>query len=318
MKPIKTKVSIIGSGMVGSAIASSFLQMDLIAEIALIDVNKEKAAGEAMDLSHMTSFSFVPNVNLHSGTYDDCKDSQIIVVTAGPSLKPGEKGDRMSLASKNITVIRKVLAEVMKRTQDAILIMVTNPVDIMTYIAQNEFGYPQERVIGTGTVLDTARFRRNIGRTYYVDTENVTGYVLGEHGSSAFVTWSLAGIGGISYQNFNQLFPNTTPFSQKAIMDEVLTVGHDILHSKGFTNHGIAAAAREIAQSILLNELSILPISTTFHGEYGIRNVAMSIPSIIGSSGIERTLEIPLSDDEIAAYKNSGDFIKNVMKKVGL
>ncbi|MEX1377284.1 MAG: L-lactate dehydrogenase [Eubacteriales bacterium] len=315
MKPIKTKVSIIGSGMVGSTVASSILHMDLIAEIALIDVNPKKAFGEAMDLSHMTSFSFLPNVNIHNGTYDDCIDSQIIIITAGPSARPGESVDRMALAGKNIEVAREVLKEVTKRTEDAILIMITNPVDILTYIAQKEFNYPKERIFGSGTVLDTARFRRNIAKNYLVDTENVTGYILGEHGSTAFATWSLTTVGGIPCDRVDEILGGTTPFNKDEIMDEVINIGYEMIMSKGFTNHGIAAAARKIVQSILLNDLSILPVCTTFSGEYGISDVAMSIPCIIGSSGIQRTLEIPLSTDEVEAYRKSAEFIKNIMSK---
>ena len=315
MKPIKTKVSIIGSGMVGSTIASSILQMDLIAEIALIDVNPKKAFGEATDISHMTSLPFLPNVNIHSGTYDDCIDSQIIIITAGPSAKPGESVDRMALAGKNIQVARDVLSEVTKRTEDAILIMITNPVDILTYIAQKEFNYPKERIFGSGTVLDTARFRRNIARNYQVDTESVTGYILGEHGSSAFATWSLTTVGGIPCDKVDEVLGGIAPFDKEEIMDEVINIGYEIIMSKGFTNHGIAAAVRKIVQSILLNDLSILPVSTTFTGEYGISGVAMSIPCIIGSSGIHRTLEIPLSPDEVAAYRMSAEFVKNIMNK---
>lgn len=312
----KIKVVVVGAGAVGSSVASSLLDMDLIAEIALVDINSEKSKGEALDLSHATSFAFNRNVNIRQGDYDDCEDARIIIVTAGPSAKPGESNNRLELASKNIDVVGGVFTEISKRTQEAIVILVTNPVDVITYYVQKNFDYPKHLIIGSGAVLDTARFRRIIARDYLVDTENVTGFILGEHGSSAFATWSITGIEGIPCEQLDELIGANEPFSKEAIMDEVRNVGYDIIMKKGFTNYGVAAGVRRIVQAILLNEYSILPVSTTFDGEYGISDVAMSIPCIIGANGIERTIPVPLSQDEIIKYQVCERNLKDAIEKI--
>jgi L-lactate dehydrogenase len=319
MKPIKTKVAVIGAGMVGATAAASLLDMDLIAEIALIDINIDRATGEALDLSHMTAFPFNPNVNIHSGSYDDCADAQIIVVTASaPMPDVNDKNGRMALVNKNIPILKNIMDEISSRTKDAILIFVSNPVDIMVYLAQNYFDYPANRIIGTGTLLDTARFRRILARNYLVNTLDVSGFILGEHGKTAFAAWSQTGIAGIPCENLDVFIGSETPFSKVDILNEVKMSGMEIILSKGFTNYGIAAAVRQLIQAIVLNELSILPVSTTFTGEYGIEDVAMSIPCIIGSNGIQRTVEIPLSDAEIDEYHASGNFIKSVTDSADL
>lgn len=310
---IKNKVCIIGAGMVGSATMMAILNSGLVAEIVMIDQNEKKAEGEALDAFHTTSFTYVPNVLIRKGTYEDCQDAQMIVMSAGPSVKPGEKLDRRILTETNANVTRSVMKEIVKYTKKAIMIFVSNPLDVVTYIAQNEFDYPKHKIIGTGTLLDTARMRRIIGEHFLVDTKNVHGYILGEHGATAMATWSLCNIGGIPIDLCSKQYGNP-PIDKENVLKEVIQTGMNILLAKGYTNYGIAEAVARIIKAIVLNELSILPISTTLNGEYGIHDVALSVPCIIGQNGIENILEIPLVEEEISALQSSGESLKNLMK----
>jgi len=318
MKPVKNKVVIIGAGMVGSAVMNSVLGIGLVAEIVVIDNNVNKAKGETLDASHTTSFAYSPNVLLRVGDYGDCSDAQIIIMTAGPSIKPGETLDRLLLADKNVKVMNSVMASITKYTKDAIIIVVTNPVDIVTYLAQNSFDYPKEKIIGTGTLLDTARLRRILARKYLVDTKNVHGYVLGEHGGSAFATWSLVNVAGIPYNEFDKILGSKDPIDTDAILDEAKTTGLKILQLKGYTSSGIAMSVSRIVKAVLLNELSILPVSTTLDGEYGIKNVALSIPCVISSDGISKKLEVPLSPEELKKLKISADNLGKILDNLNL
>lgn len=316
MKPSKNKIVVIGAGMVGAAVMNSILTLGLVSEIVVIDNNKDKAQGEALDSSHTTSFAYSPNVSVRVGDYEDCKNAQIIVMTAGPSLKPGETLDRMLLANKNVTVMNEVMSSITKYTKDAVIIIVTNPVDVVTYLAQNHFDYPKEKIIGTGTLLDTARLRRIIAKNYSVDTKNVHGYLLGEHGGSAFAAWSGISISSIPADKFDTVFQSCDPIDHKKVVEEAKAIGLEILKLKGYTSSGIAMSVNRIVKAILLNEFSILPVSTTLEGEYGIKNVALSIPCIISSEGISKKLEVPLTKDEVDMLKFSADNIGKILDEL--
>ncbi|MDD3223181.1 MAG: L-lactate dehydrogenase [Clostridium sp.] len=314
MKPIRNKIVVIGAGMVGSSVVDSLLPLGLAAEIVIIDQNKDKAKGQALDASHTTAFTYSPNVLIRSGDYEDCSDAQIIIMTAGPSIKPGEKLDRLVLADKNVKVMNSVMASITKYTKDAVIIVVTNPVDIVAYLAQNHFDYPKEKIIGSGTLLDTARLRRIIAKKYLVDTKNVHGYVLGEHGNSAFAAWSLINISGIPADEFDKLLGSDSPLDKEAIIKETREVGIDVLKLKGYTSSGIAMSVCRIVKAVLLNELSVLPVSTTLTGEYGIDNVALSLPCIVGSNGIQKRLQVPLNKDEVVNLKSSADNLIKILE----
>ncbi len=312
---IKHKVCIIGAGMVGSATMMAVLNSGLAAEIVLIDENEEKAEGEAQDAFHTTSFAYVPNVRIKKGSYEDCRDSQIIIMCAGPSAKPGQNLDRRLLLGANAAVKRSVMERITQHTKDAIIIIVSNPVDILTFIAQNEFNYPKEKIIGTGTLLDTARMRRIIGEYFLVDTKNVHGYVLGEHGSSAFITWSLCNLGGIPIDQCAEKF-GTKAIDKDKILQDVKEAGMKILMAKGYTNYGIAESVARITKSIILNELSILPVSTTLNGEYGLKDTAVSVPCIIGQEGIKSVLDVPLTSFEKEQLMDSGRVVQEMIKTI--
>ena len=318
MKPVKNKVVVVGAGMVGSAVINSLLSLELLAEIVVIDMNTKKAEGEALDASHTTSFAYSPNVDVRVGDYSDCANAQIIVITAGPSIKPGEGADRLSLAEKNVGVLKSLMEGVTKYTQDAIIIIVTNPVDILTYYAQNYFNYDKKKIIGTGTLLDTARLRRILAKKYMVDTKNVHGYILGEHGQSAFAAWSLVNIAGIQADKIDDILGNGEVLDRESVVEDARKVGLEIVEYKGYTSSGIAMTVSRLIKAILLNELSVLPVSTTLEGEYGISNVALSIPCIISSDGIGKRVEVPLSEDEKEKLIKSAENLSNVLEGLNI
>jgi L-lactate dehydrogenase len=318
MKPVKNKVAVVGAGMVGSAVINTLLSLELLAEIAVIDMNPKKAEGEALDASHTTSFAYSPNVHVRAGDYSDCADSQIIVITAGPSIKPGESDDRLSLAGKNISVLKGVMEQITKYTQDSIIIIVTNPVDILTYYAQNHFNYDKNKIIGTGTLLDTARFRRILAKKYLVDTKNVHGYVMGEHGKSAFAAWSIVNIAGIPADKLDSILGSAESLDRETLVKDARNVGLEIVEYKGYTSSGIAMTVNRLIKAIFLNELSILPISTTLEGEYGLSNVALSIPCVIGSDGIRRRVEVPITEEETAQLRNSAESLTVVLQNLNI
>ena len=309
---LKNKVCIIGAGMVGSATMISILNTGVVAEIVMIDQNEKRAEGEAMDAFHTTSFTYMPNVLIRKGTYEDCRDAQIIIMSAGPSIKPNQKLDRRILVDTNAKVTRSVMKEITKYTRSAIIIFVSNPVDIVTYIAQNEFEYPKNRIIGSGTLLDTARMRRIIGEHFLVDTKNVHGYVLGEHGATAMITWSNCTIGGIPIDECSNKLKHPS-INKEEVLKEVVEAGLKIITTKGYTNYGIAETVARIVKAITLNELSVLPVSTTLQGEYGIEDIAISVPCIIGQEGVQSILEIPLTDEEKNKLKSSAESLKEII-----
>lgn len=318
MSVIKNKLVIVGVGHVGSAVLNCALSFNLASEIALIDINQQKAQGEALDSSHGTPFTYSTNINIHAGNFEECKDAKVIIIAAGPSLLPGEKLDRLTLASRNMGVMKEVMTSITQYTKDAVIIVITNPLDVMVYYAENHFGYPKNKLFGTGTTLETARLRRIIANKYQVDPKNVNGYMLGEHGNSAFPAWSLVNIAGVPCDELDACFKPTAPLDREQTAQEVVKVAYDVLNFKGCTNSGIAMAACRIAKAVLWNERSILPVSTTLQGEYGLHDVALSLPCLITETGIEKRIEISLSEDEIQKLKHSADCISTVLKSVGL
>lgn len=315
---VKNKLVIVGVGHVGSAVLNCALSFNLASEIALIDINQQKAQGEALDSSHGTPFTYSTNINIHAGGFEECKDAKVIIIAAGPSILPGDKLDRLTLASRNMAVMKEVMTSITQYTKDAIIIMITNPLDVMVYYAENHFGYPKNKIFGTGTTLETARLRRIIANKYQVDPKNVNGYMLGEHGNSAFPAWSLVNIAGVACDKLDECFQPTEPLNRKQTAQEVVSVAYDVLNFKGCTNSGIAMAACRIAKAVLWNERSILPVSTTLQGEYGIHDVALSLPCLITEAGIEKRIEVALSEDEIEKLKHSAACIAKVLTSVGL
>lgn len=319
MRSINNKVVVIGAGMVGAAVVDAMLSLGLVSEIAVIDRNVQRAEGVALDASHTTSFAYSPNVHVHAGTFADCADAQIVVIAAGTSVQPGKVvHDRLSLAASNAAVIRETMAEICPYTTDAVLIVVSNPVDIVTYVAQNEFNYPRDHIIGTGTLLDTARLRRLIAEEYAVDTKNVHGYILGEHGDTAFAVWSMVSIAGVSLPDAARIFRRPVHLDREALVREVRQAGYHIVQLKGYTNAGVANSVGRIAKAVMLHERSVLPVSTTLTGEYGIHDVALSLPCVITDQGIGQVLEIPLSPEEQEQMHQCAERLHTVLQQLDI
>lgn len=313
-----SKLVIVGAGHVGSAVLNCALSFHLAAEIAIIDIIHEKANGEALDASHGTPFTYNTNIDVHAAGFETCKDADVIIIAAGPSVLPGEKLDRLTLAGKNVEVMKDVMTNITRYTKEAVVIMITNPLDITTYCAAKCFGYPQDRLFGTGTTLETARLRRILANKYRVDPKNVHGYMLGEHGNSAFPAWSLVNIAGVPVDKLDAFFHPDEPLDKEKIGAEVVQVAYDVLMQKGWTNSGISMGACRLAKAVLWNERSVMPASTILQGEYGLQDVTLSLPCVIGKNGVERRIEVPLTDGEVAGLKNSANCIISVLKSVGL
>ena len=304
------KVALIGCGFVGSASAFALMQSGLFSEMVLIDANTAKAEGEALDIAH--GLSYAKPMQIYSGTYEDIADAAIIVISAGANQKPGET--RLDLVKKNIAIFRSIMGELNRVKVEGILLIVANPVDILTAAAVKLSGLPENRVFGSGTVLDTARFKYLLGEHLGVDSRNVHAFILGEHGDSEIAVWSSANISGIPVHDFCELkghYDHET--AMKEIADNVKNAAYEIIEKKQATYYGIAMSVRRICEAVIRDEKSILPISRMLHGEYGIDGVALSLPAIVGAGGVEIPVPAELNEDELSALKKSGETLKAIL-----
>lgn len=310
------KIAIIGCGFVGSACAFALMQSGLFSEMVLIDSNEERAEGEALDISHGLPFS--KPMQIYSGTYDDITDAGIIAITAGAGQKPGES--RLELVHKNVEIFKSIIPEISKRNYKGILLIVSNPVDIMTYTALTLSGLPSNQVFGSGTVLDTARLKYLLGEHLGVDARSVHAFILGEHGDSEIAAFSSANVSGIELKKFCDFACKTDKHEEamKEIAEDVKLSAYEIIKKKGATYYGIAMSVRRICEAIILDQKSILPISCLQSGKNGIENVVLSMPMIVGKHGAERSVEISLSEEERQAIKNSADMLKGIIKTLDL
>lgn len=304
------KIAIIGCGFVGSASAFALMQSKMFSEIVLIDADKDKAEGEAMDISH--GIPFVGNMKIYSGDYDDIVDASIIVITAGAGQKPGET--RLDLVHKNVGIFKSIIPEIAKRNCRGILLVVANPADILTYTALKLSGFEENRVIGSGTVLDTARLKYQLGEHLSVDSQSVHAYIIGEHGDSEIAVWSSANVSGIALDDFCEMRGHYNhDKSQENIAEKVKNSAYEIIAKKRATYYGVAMAVKRICEAIIRDEKSILPISSMMHGEFGIDDVVLSMPSIVGANGLETKVPISLSDEEKVNLKKSADTLRSIL-----
>ncbi len=310
------KLVIIGAGHVGSAILNSILRMNVVNDIVVISRNRDKALGEVLDASHTTAFAYSANASIRVGNYEECADAQIIIMTAGPSIKQGGSRNRMDLLGQNIAIMCETMENIKKYTEEAILIIVSNPLDVLVYVAQKKFDYPKGKVIGIGTLLDTARFNKMLGDLCGVDAKNVTGFVLGEHGKTAFIPWNTVNIVGIPFDDFEKQFHLKEKIDKDKISEEMKNAGLDILELKGYTSSGIALSACRLAAAIIRNEHCILPVSIILDGQYGVEDVALSLPCIISEHGIDRVLELPLDEQGLADFHHCVRHLKGILAKV--
>ncbi len=307
-----TKAAIIGAGFVGSSIALTLAMNSSVSKLVMIDVNKEKAEGEAMDINH--GLPFLGQMDIYAGDYSEVKDSDIIIITAGVNRKPGET--RLDLAKKNIAITDDVIQNIMKHYNGGVILVVSNPVDILTYTIQKHSGLPQSHVFGTGTVLDTYRFKYILGQHFHVDVTNVRGYIIGEHGDSQIPLWSTVGVAGMAYKRYCEIYH--IDMDEQAIENEVRTAGAQVIQKKGATHYAIAMAVCKIVESVINDRNSILPVSTVMRGTFGIENVALSIPTRVSAQGADRVMPITLHDTELNALLNSGHKLKETLKELGV
>lgn len=311
----RQKVAIIGCGFVGAACAFALMQSGMFSEMVLIDVDKSRAEGEAMDISH--GVPFAKPAKIYAGDYDDIRDAAIIVITAGANQKPDET--RLDLVHKNVKIFQSIIPQIREREYGGILLVVSNPVDILTYVAEKLSGFTENRVIGSGTVLDTARLKRAVAEHLTVDSRSVHAFIIGEHGDSEIAAWSGANISGIPLSDFCELRghykheENTT-----RIAEAVKKSAYKIIEKKQATYYGIAMSVKRICEVILRDEKSILPVSSMMYGEYGISDVALSMPAIVGKNGVETKVPIPLSDEELDRLRQSASMLRDVLDEAGM
>jgi len=307
------KAAIVGCGFVGSASAFALMESGLFSEIVLIDAAKSKAEGEALDISH--GLPFAKPIQIYAGDYADISDAAVIIVTAGAGQKPGET--RLDLVKKNVGIFKTVIPEITKYNTDGILLIVANPVDILTYAAAKLSGFPSNRVFGSGTVLDSARLKYLLGEHLGVDPRSVHAFIIGEHGDSEIAAWSSANVSGIELSRFCEMrghYNHNKAMHQ--IADEVKNSAYEIIEKKGATYYGIAMSVRRICEAIVRDEKSILPVSSVQKGNYGIEGVALSMPAIVGKHGVEGLVPIELSHKEAEDLQKSADTLKSVIDDV--
>ena len=310
------KVSIIGTGSVGSTIAYTLTVMGLASEIVMIDINNEKALGEALDIRQGTPFCGA--CSIYAGDYRDAVNSDIVIVTSGIARKPGQS--RLELAQTNVNITKQIIPEITKYAPDATYIIVSNPVDILTYTFYKMSGLPENRIIGSGTILDTARLRSRLSEYYNINQSNVHAYVFGEHGDSSFIPWSVANISNVPIKECKKLITtpgiNTPELDFGEIEQYVRKSGARVIARKGATFYAVSVSVCHICKCLLGGIDTTMTVSTMMHGEYGIDDVCLSVLSIVGSEGAHGKILIPLTDEEIGKLKHSADCLKEIINSI--
>lgn len=307
------KAVMIGCGFVGSAAVFSLMQSGLFSEIVLIDADKDKAQGEALDISH--GIPLARPMKIYGGTYDDIKDASIIIISAGANQKPGET--RLDLVKKNTAILKSIIPEITSRDYQGILLVVSNPVDILTYVALKLSGYPANRVIGSGTVLDTSRLKYLLGQHLHVDSRSIHAFIIGEHGDSEIAAFSSANVSGIPLHEFCELRGFYRHEEQsREIANQVKKSAYEIIEKKKATYYGIAMAIKRICEAIIRDEKSILPVSSLVNGLYGLEDVVLSVPAILGRDGVEHQLPIALNEEEQKKLQESARILGQIQKEL--
>jgi L-lactate dehydrogenase len=309
------RITIVGAGAVGATLAYALMVRGQCDELVLVDVNRAKAEGEAMDLRH--GLPFVRPVDVHVGDYADCAGADIVVITAGAASRPGET--RLDLAAKNAGIFKQIVPEVVRHNSDAILLVVTNPVDVLTYLTLQLSGHPNNKVIGSGTVLDSARFRYLLAEHCGVDPRNVHGYIIGEHGDSEVPVWSLANIAGVRLTDYCVICQQDCDgIPRDEIFFQVRDAAYDVIQRKGATFYAIGLSVASIIESVLRDDHSVLPVSSLMQGQYGLQDVCLSLPTVVGREGVVQVLELPLDENELAGLRQSATVLQDVARAVGV
>lgn len=307
------RVVIVGTGAVGCSYAYSLINQGVVEELVLIDINEAKAEGEAMDLNHGVPFAPSP-IKVWSGSYQDCANADLVVITAGLAQKPGET--RLQLVEKNTRIFKQIIKEIMKSGFNGIFLVATNPVDILTYVTWKESGLPKERVIGSGTVLDSARLRFELGKYFNVDTRNIHAIIIGEHGDTELPVWSHAKIG---IENLDDVLERKRDLKKECLEEIFVNVrdaAYHIIERKGATYYGIGMSLVRITKAILKNENSILTVSSYLEGEYGQNDVYIGVPAKLNRNGVQEIIEIELNEKEKEQFNYSVSVLKETIKSV--
>lgn len=300
------KITIIGTGAVGSTIAYTLATQGIATDILLIDIAKQKAEGEALDILQAATFSHP--FNIRSGEYEDAAGSDIVILTSGVARKPGQT--RLELAQINVNITKSIIPEITKHAPDATYIIVSNPVDVLTYTFIKRSGIPENKIIGSGTSLDTSRLCTTLGDLYNVNPADVNAYTIGEHGDSSFTPWSIANIAGIPVSDFNP----EVELNKEEVEEFVRKSGGIVIKNKGATFYAVCVSVCHICKALAQSTDTILPVGTMFHGEYGIDDVVMSVPTRIGNMTMNGKVNMPLTEEEIEKLKKSADALKAVIE----
>ena len=309
----KSKVVVVGAGKVGASVAYTIMMNNLTSEIVLVDVDRGRARGEALDISH--GIAYFKQLTIRDGDFEDCADADVIVITAGIPRQQGQT--RIDLARTNVGVTRDIVRRIMEYATNPLFVVISNPVDVLTYVVQKESGLPANRVIGSGTTLDTGRFRYLLSQHCKVDVRNVHAYIIGEHGDSEVPVWSRASIASKPFDEYCEDCPRRClKINRQQIFEQTRDAGAEIIKLKGATFYGIALAATRIVGAIMGDENSVLTVSSVLDGNYGISDVALSLPCIVNRNGIDRYLNIRMSDEELMQLGESADKLKSVLDEV--
>lgn len=310
------KITIIGAGSVGATIAYTLSQDDIASEIVMIDVNRDKAEGEVMDIIQGTCFR--EPIAITSGDYEDAKDSDIVIITSGVARKPGQS--RLELAQTNVDILKDITPQIAAAAPNAKYIIVSNPVDVLTYVFTKISGIPENQIIGSGTVLDTARLRCGIAEHFNVAQKNVHAYVFGEHGDTSFIPWSKACISAVPMEEYVKTMKNSgvrvTPVDKDTMLEYVQKSGGKIIANKGATFYAVSAAVCKLCSILLASSDSYTTVSTMMHGEYGIEDVCLSTLALVGPNGCQGKVEVNLTDEEEVLLKKSADTLKAIIAQI--
>ncbi len=311
------KITVIGSGSVGSTIAYTLIVMGIASEIVMIDINQEKSLGEALDIRQ--GVPFCNPASIYAGSYEDAKDSDIVIITSGIARQPGQS--RLDLAQTNVDVLKTISSRIVEYAPDATYIIVSNPVDVLTYVFHKISGIPEERIIGSGTILDTARLRARVAEYYDVNQKNVHAYVLGEHGDSAFVPWSIANISNVPIEDYRKALLNSREypeFDREEIENYVRKSGARVIQRKGATYYAVSISVCHICKCLLSGIDTTMTVSTMLHGEYGIEDVCLSLLNIVGHEGAHSKVLLPLNEKEISALHHSAKCLKEIINSIDI
>ncbi len=315
---MSSKITIIGAGSVGSTIAYTLSSQDIASEIVLIDINKQKAEGEVLDIIQGTCFR--DPISIIAGEYEDAKDSDIVIITSGIARKPGQT--RLELTQTNVNILKSITPEIVKAAPNALYLIVSNPVDIMTYVFTKISGLPENQILGSGTILDSARLRCGLSEHFQIAQSNIHAYVFGEHGDTSFIPWSGAYISGVSVDEYydleKKLGKDIEPIDKEAMLQYVQKSGGEIISKKGATFYAVSSSVCKLCSLLVASSESITTVSTMMHGEYGIEDVCLSTLTLVGPNGVQGKVPMRMTKTEIEQLKKSADALKEIIAQINL